>query len=120
MTKTFTPATYVHVATRFLPTLVSAHTPFSRPLTATAQHLATVLPAAAARSIDGGHCPHRSRRYCPPRPGRRPATNFTLPDADGQPQILAELLTQGPVVLTFYRGNWCPYCSVQLRHRWEA
>jgi peroxiredoxin len=25
------------------------------------------------------------------------------------------LLKQGPVVLTFYRGDWCPYCNLQLR-----
>nr|WP_264370906.1 redoxin domain-containing protein [Paenibacillus sabinae] len=28
---------------------------------------------------------------------------------------LYEELTQGPVVLTFYRGGWCPFCSMQLR-----
>lgn len=41
--------------------------------------------------------------------------NFTLPDALGQPITLADLLVQGPVVVTFYRGEWCPYCNVQLR-----
>lgn len=29
--------------------------------------------------------------------------------------MLDELLLQGPVVLTFYRGAWCPYCNLQLR-----
>jgi peroxiredoxin len=43
------------------------------------------------------------------------APNFTLPDALGQPITLADLLSQGPVVATFYRGEWCPYCNVQLR-----
>ena len=43
------------------------------------------------------------------------APNFTLPDALGQPITLADLLLQGPVVATFYRGEWCPYCNVQLR-----
>jgi peroxiredoxin len=43
------------------------------------------------------------------------APNFTLPDALGQPVALADLLVQGPVVVTFYRGEWCPYCNVQLR-----
>ena len=28
---------------------------------------------------------------------------------------LAALLAAGPVELVFYRGNWCPYCNVQLR-----
>jgi peroxiredoxin len=43
------------------------------------------------------------------------APNFTLPDALGQPVTLADLLAQGPVVVTFYRGEWCPYCNIQLR-----
>jgi len=43
------------------------------------------------------------------------APNFTLPDALGQPVALADLLAQGPVVVTFYRGEWCPYCNLQLR-----
>jgi hypothetical protein len=34
------------------------------------------------------------------------APDFTLPDALGQPVTLYESLTKGPVVLTFYRGNW--------------
>ena len=41
--------------------------------------------------------------------------NFTLPDALGKPITLADLLVQGPVVVTFYRGEWCPYCNIQLR-----
>lgn len=43
------------------------------------------------------------------------APNFTLPDALGQPVTLSNLLAQGPVVLTFYRGEWCPFCNIQLR-----
>jgi peroxiredoxin len=43
------------------------------------------------------------------------APDFTLPDVDGQPVTLSALLTHGPVVLTFYRGEWCPYCNLQLR-----
>ena len=43
------------------------------------------------------------------------APDFELPDVDGQPVRLAALLARGPVVLTFYRGAWCPYCNTQLR-----
>ena len=43
------------------------------------------------------------------------APGFTLPDALGRPVSLADLLAQGPVVVTFYRGEWCPYCNLQLR-----
>lgn len=44
-----------------------------------------------------------------------PAPRFTLPNATGQPVALDALLTQGPVVVTFYRGAWCPYCNLQLK-----
>jgi len=42
------------------------------------------------------------------------APDFTLPDAQGRPVKLSTLLAKGPVVVTFYRGAWCPYCNVQL------
>ncbi len=40
--------------------------------------------------------------------------DFTLPDATGNDFQMAKLLEKGPVVLTFYRGHWCPYCNVAL------
>jgi peroxiredoxin len=43
------------------------------------------------------------------------APDFRLPDVRGNPVSLADLLRRGPVVLTFYRGGWCPYCNIQLR-----
>ncbi|MGI4763310.1 MAG: peroxiredoxin-like family protein [Janthinobacterium lividum] len=94
----------------------SSATAFQQELAATAQHLATVLPASAAQTIDAGidHVEEADLTQHAVQAGQ-PAPNFTLPGADGQPQTLATLLHKGPVVLTFYRGNWCPYCNVQLR-----
>jgi len=43
------------------------------------------------------------------------APNFELPNQEGQATSLAALLEKGPVVVTFYRGSWCPYCNLQLR-----
>ncbi|OGV71574.1 MAG: hypothetical protein A3K19_09450 [Lentisphaerae bacterium RIFOXYB12_FULL_65_16] len=43
------------------------------------------------------------------------APDFSLPDAKGQKVTLSEVLKKGPVVLVFYRGEWCPFCSLQLR-----
>ncbi|MGN9763325.1 peroxiredoxin-like family protein [Streptomyces sp. SD31] len=43
------------------------------------------------------------------------APRFSLPSATGQTLALDDLLTDGPVVLTFYRGAWCPYCNIALR-----
>jgi peroxiredoxin len=43
------------------------------------------------------------------------APRFNLPSATGQTLALDDLLNDGPVVLTFYRGAWCPYCNIALR-----
>jgi len=43
------------------------------------------------------------------------APDFTLPDAKGGRVHLADVLAQGPVVLSFYRGGWCPYCNLELQ-----
>ncbi|NIV31324.1 MAG: redoxin domain-containing protein, partial [Anaerolineae bacterium] len=42
------------------------------------------------------------------------APDFTLPNAFGKSVSLSEYLEKGPVVLTFYRGAWCPYCNLEL------
>jgi len=39
---------------------------------------------------------------------------FEIPNAAGGTIALDELLKEGPVVLTFYRGSWCPYCRGEL------
>ena len=40
---------------------------------------------------------------------------FELPNQEGETVSLDSLLINDPVVLTFYRGDWCPYCNLQLR-----
>lgn len=40
---------------------------------------------------------------------------FTLPDANGQDVSLSELVADGPAVLVFYRGGWCPFCNLAVR-----
>ncbi|MGD7653612.1 MAG: redoxin domain-containing protein [Verrucomicrobiales bacterium] len=42
------------------------------------------------------------------------APDITLANAAGKTVQLAELLKKGPVVLTWYRGAWCPYCNLTL------
>ncbi len=41
--------------------------------------------------------------------------NFILSNQVGKEQRLDKLLENGPVVVTFYRGGWCPYCNLELR-----
>jgi peroxiredoxin/nucleoside-diphosphate-sugar epimerase len=43
------------------------------------------------------------------------APDFTLEDATGKLVTLSEELAKGPVIIMFYRGEWCPYCNLQLR-----
>ncbi len=43
------------------------------------------------------------------------APMFELPDADGNTVSLAEVLKNGPAVVSFYRGSWCPFCNLELR-----
>lgn len=40
---------------------------------------------------------------------------FSLPNHKGNNVSLSNLLEGGPVVVTFYRGGWCPYCNLELR-----
>jgi peroxiredoxin len=41
--------------------------------------------------------------------------DFSLHDQLDRPVSLYATLEKGPVVLTFYRGSWCPYCNIALR-----
>jgi len=43
------------------------------------------------------------------------APAIVLPDARGKTFDIARLLVKGPVVVTFYRGGWCPYCNLELK-----
>jgi peroxiredoxin len=48
------------------------------------------------------------------------APDFRLPDARGGFVRLSDALAHGPVVLSFYRGGWCPYCNLELRSLQKA
>lgn len=43
------------------------------------------------------------------------APDFELPNAVGERVRLSDLLSSGPVILSFYRGQWCPFCNLELR-----
>ena len=43
------------------------------------------------------------------------APAFALKDPEGNVVSSAELLKKGPLVLSFYRGVWCPYCNMELQ-----
>jgi peroxiredoxin len=43
------------------------------------------------------------------------APTFTLKDPQGVSVSSATLLKRGPLVVSFYRGVWCPYCNIELQ-----
>jgi len=48
-----------------------------------------------------------------PKPGDM-MPPFVLPDENGRLVSLKELLASGPVIVTFHRGHWCPYCRISI------
>jgi len=43
------------------------------------------------------------------------APDFTLHDPHGKSINLYQLLSDGPVILSFYRGGWCPFCNLEFK-----
>jgi peroxiredoxin len=41
--------------------------------------------------------------------------SFILPNAEGRLVVSDELMARGPLVISFFRGNWCPYCRKALK-----
>lgn len=44
-----------------------------------------------------------------------PFPEVGLQGSDGSDFALSSLLANGPVVINFYRGGWCPYCNLELK-----
>ncbi len=38
-----------------------------------------------------------------------------MKDPDGNDVVSRDLLAKGPLVVSFYRGVWCPYCNLELQ-----
>lgn len=48
------------------------------------------------------------------------APNISVLDTDGNEIKLDELLKNGPVIINFFRGNWCPFCMAELADYQES
>lgn len=70
---------------------------------------AVKIPINAVRA-DLAHNFDRSRVV---KPGDK-IPDFKLSDAVGKERTSSELLSFGPLVITFYRGEWCPFCNVAM------
>ncbi|QYR19314.1 AhpC/TSA family protein [Paenibacillus sp. sptzw28] len=43
------------------------------------------------------------------------APDFMLANQEGNNISLSEEIAKGPVILTFYRGDWCPFCNLEIK-----
>lgn len=48
------------------------------------------------------------------------APDAVVHDQTGRVQRLSDLWKEGPILLVFYRGGWCPYCAAQIRELTKA
>ncbi len=48
------------------------------------------------------------------------APNFTLENSEGKNVSLGNLLERGSVVVSFNRGNWCPFCNLEFKALQES
>ncbi len=49
-----------------------------------------------------------------------PMPDFLLPNAEGRLLSSSDLLKSGPLVVVFFRGDWCPFCMMMLLALEEA
>ncbi|MEM6802111.1 MAG: redoxin domain-containing protein [Bacteroidota bacterium] len=81
------------------------------------RELANMLPADALEvfNTDAEALEENQRFILKLREGDK-APDFTLSNALNERVNLYEVLKTKRVVLSFYRGNWCPYCNLTLHH----
>jgi peroxiredoxin len=79
------------------------------------EHISSAIPADIKTKFDQDAAELTERFQSPLklRKGDK-APLFELPNAAGHSVKLSSLLNNGPVVLTFYRGTWCPFCNLAL------
>jgi protocatechuate 3,4-dioxygenase beta subunit/peroxiredoxin len=65
--------------------------------------------AAAVTAVANAQTVERALRAGEPIP------RFQLPAIEGGMADAGLLLERGPLVISFYRGGWCPYCNIELR-----
>lgn len=53
------------------------------------------------------------------KPGER-MPDFDLPNVEGRFVSSQALLEHGPLVVSFFRGGWCPFCTTELRALQQA
>ena len=94
------------------------------PATSAASASGTAAAMTASASASAAPAAHPMKDYTDPPADRigvlAPGTGIPVGqkvpdiharDLDGKDVLLSSLYTNGPILLAFYRGGWCPYCS---------
>jgi peroxiredoxin len=105
-------STEAHPLAKAIQAAIGLDAPLSERLTMIAEAIERFSPDQAAiigRLLDRLKN-HRAGGTAPAVGDRLPG--FVLPDESGRTVRLGELLQSGPLVVTFLRGHWCPYCRV--------
>lgn len=76
--------------------------------------------AAASETGDSRSAIHASANEVQPLLPGMTAPAFTLRDANGTLVEFDPKQMQKPVILTFFRGGWCPYCNLHLAEMRKA
>lgn len=83
--------------------------------------LVSLMPGMAAAQTDRTRIHQSADQVEPLLPGMR-APEFQVMDASGNPVVFHPDKMEKPVIVTFFRGGWCPYCNLhlaELRHAEE-
>jgi hypothetical protein len=76
---------------------------------------AKMLPAEAS-AVTNAHFEHlRAQAMDGVRKAGDQAPAFELHDGTGKMVSSSALLSQGPLIVSFTRGSWCPYCTEEVR-----
>ncbi|THV53069.1 hypothetical protein BGAL_0060g00090 [Botrytis galanthina] len=84
-------------------------------LTAVTTHFQATAPSHIKDAINKSNT-HFQQTFTPSltlQPGQ-PFPDSTLPNALGTPISIHTLLLRSPLLITFYRGSWCPFCNLAL------
>ncbi|MBY0380379.1 MAG: AhpC/TSA family protein [Xanthobacteraceae bacterium] len=67
-----------------------------------------IMHRATAELIESGATKHAKK-------AGEVAPSFSLKDPEGTVVDSSDLLRRGPLIVSFYRGVWCPYCNMELQ-----
>lgn len=84
----------------------------------TVHHLSAVSRNFPGRIASHPGCDikfQKDLRPCGRHSARHALSNFQLNDATGNKVSLADLLANGALLISFYRGEGCPFCNLELR-----